>query len=198
MAMGMDAGPFVRECVGFKADNVDGFASGTPFTLLHFESTAFINFWDRRPMLERSPLMIRQTLATLALATVVGCSSGNMPFTSGHVEEQSQLAAYAATAKYPDAKPSSDIRAAALINPKDSEIKVVNFSDAPLRNVNVWVNGTFVHNVAIIPAHGATTIARENFFDGRGDNMSKMNVTASRVEVQTGDQLFNLGTVTTE
>jgi hypothetical protein len=142
--------------------------------------------------------MIRQTLAALALATVVGCSNGNMPFTSGHVEEQSQLAAYAATAKYPDSKPSNDMRAAALINPKDSEIKVVNFGDAPLRNVNVWVNGTFVHNVAIIPAHGAATVARDNFFDGRGDNMSKLNVTASRVELQSGDQLFNLGTVTSD
>src|SRR5689334_12377619 len=108
--------------------------------------------------------MIRQSLTVLALASIVGCSSGSgfKPFATGpNREEAAQLAAYAATAHYPaDAKPSTDLRAAALIDPKGDDVRVANLSDQPLRDVNVWMNGTFVHRVSVIPAHGSVTLDR--------------------------------------
>ena len=56
--------------------------------------------------------MFRYALAGLAMATLVGCSSGggmSMPFASKG-EDRAQLAAYAASTHYPgDVKPSSNV-----------------------------------------------------------------------------------------
>jgi hypothetical protein len=141
--------------------------------------------------------MIRQTFTVLALASIVGCSSGSglKPFASGpDREEAAQLAAYAATARYPaDAKPSSDLRAAALIDPKGDEIRIANLSDQPLRDVNVWINGTFVHKVSVIPAHGTVTVDRKEFYDPSGKSMAQLNAMVHRVEIQSGDHLYAVG-----
>ena len=141
--------------------------------------------------------MIRHTVTVLALASLVGCSSsgGFKPFASGpDREEAAQLAAYAATAHYPaDAKPSNDLRAAALIDAKGDEIKVANLSDQPMRDVNVWINGTFVHKVSVIPAHGSTNVDRKEFYDASGKSMAQLNAMVHRVEIQSGDHLYAIG-----
>jgi hypothetical protein len=144
--------------------------------------------------------MLRQTFAAMALASIVGCSANSSfhPFASSNSGEQGQLAAYAATARYPDAKPSSDIKAAVLINPRSNTVKVVNFSDEAIRDVNVWVNGSFVHRVGIIPSHGSVVLDREQFYDAAGENMSKVNSTPNRVDLQAGDHLYRLGNVISE
>lgn len=141
--------------------------------------------------------MIRQSLAAFALATLVGCSASSSinPFASRGGGEQAQMAAYAATAHYPsDARPSSDIHAGAIVDARENSIKVANFSDQPMRDVNVWVNGSFVYHVSMIPAHGSVTVNPDQMFDASGENMAKVKATPSRVELQTGDRLYSLGT----
>ena len=144
--------------------------------------------------------MLRQTFAALALASVVGCSASTsfQPFASKGPDERAQLAAYAASTQYPDGKPSTDIKAAALINPRDNSVKIVNFSDEGLRDANVWVNGSFLHKVGMIPSHGSVSLDRDQFYDAAGENMKKVNSTPNRVDVQVGDHLYRLGNVITE
>jgi hypothetical protein len=141
--------------------------------------------------------MLRQTVTALALGALCccGCSSnGHFALGDKSSGEEAQLAAFAATAKYPsDLRPSNDINAAALVNPKNDAIKIVNTSDQPMRDVNVWVNGTFVHKVNVIPPHGAASMDRSDFFDASGQNMTKLNAGVSRVELQSGDHLYSLG-----
>lgn len=145
--------------------------------------------------------MLRKTVIALAATTLIGCSAGGTfsPLGSKSSGEQAQLAAYAATARYPgDAKPSTDLRAAALINPKSDAVKIVNLSDQPVRDANVWVNGTFVRKVNIVPAHGAVVLDRSEFFDASGQNMTKLNAPVHKVEIQTGDHLYALGDARTD
>jgi hypothetical protein len=141
--------------------------------------------------------MLRQTFMALAFGALCCCgcnSNGHFALGDKSSGEEAQLAAYAATAKYPsDLRPSSDIHAAALVNPKNDAIKIVNTSDQPMRDVNVWLNGTFVHRVNVIPPHGAASLDRSEFFDTGGQNMTKLNAGVSRVELQSGDHLYSLG-----
>jgi hypothetical protein len=142
--------------------------------------------------------MFRQLLGALVLASMVGCSANSsfQPFSSSRSsDERSQMAAYAATAHYPsDMKPVTDIRAGALVTPRMDAIKIANFSDEPIRNSNVWVNSTFVYRAGIIPAHGSISVNNDEFYDGNGETMRKVNALPSRVELQAGDRLYGLGT----
>ena len=84
--------------------------------------------------------MLRQTLAVLAVAALAGCSSSNGPYGSTNPPEP-QLAAYAASSQFPsDTKPRTDMHIGALID-KNRDIKIANFTDKPLHDVKVWVNG---------------------------------------------------------
>lgn len=145
--------------------------------------------------------MFSKSLAALALASVVGCSTSTnfQPFAANGPDERAQFAAYAATAKYPsEAKPSEDFKAIALINPKNESVKLVNYSDEAIRDANIWVNGSFVYRVGTIPSHGSVVVDREQFYDSNGETMRKLNSTANRVEVQLGDHLYRLGNARTE
>ncbi len=139
--------------------------------------------------------MIRYALAGLVMATMVGCSSSGgikMPFASKG-EDRAQLAAYAAATHYTgDVKPSTDLKAAALISPKGDSVKIVNFDDQPIRDANVWINRTFVHKVATIAPHASVDLDRKEFFDASGQDMAKLNSVIHEVELQAGDRLYRL------
>jgi hypothetical protein len=61
--------------------------------------------------------------------------------------------------------------------------------------VNVWVNGSFVRKVDVIPAHGTRTITPGQFYDASGRSMTTLRATPTRVELQSGDKLWGLMTV---
>jgi len=138
--------------------------------------------------------MLRQTFAALAFATMVGCSANTnfQPFAAGH-EEQAQLAAYAASTPYPhDTKIEESHRAAALIDPKSDTVEVLNFSDQPMRDVNVWVNGTFVRKVDVIAPHGTRTVTANQLYDASGHTLAALKSTPTKVELQADDRLWGL------
>jgi hypothetical protein len=140
--------------------------------------------------------MLRQTFAALAFTTMVGCSANSnfQPFAAGR-EEQAQLAAYAASTPYPhDAKIEESHRAGALIDPKSDTVEILNFSDQPMRDVNVWVNGTFLRKVDVIPSHGTRTVTANQLYDASGHTLAALKGTPSRVELQADDRLWSLMT----
>ena len=140
-------------------------------------------------------------LGAILTACITGCgnASHSSPLAARSAAAESHLAAYAATVRYPaSVKPSTDLAAAALINPKTDTVKVVNFSDQPMRDVDVWVNGAFVCRTDVIPSHGSVMVSRNELFDATGKNMARQDAHPKRVEVQMGEHLYALGEARTD
>jgi hypothetical protein len=134
--------------------------------------------------------MFRNTLLVLAALAMVGCEASTKLDPFAKKDEPAQLAAYAASAKYPaDAQPKDDNRVAVLTHGDD--IRLVNFSKDPVRNVNVWVNGMFVHRVDLIPAMGSVTLNKSVFYDATGSPLSKAQTEPMRITLQDGNNLYS-------
>ncbi len=144
--------------------------------------------------------MLRRIVRPIVLAAAVslaGCSSGGgggfHPFAGNNEPDRAQLAAYAANTKYPgDAKPSTDFKGVALVNSDRHTLRIYNFGETPLTGVTVWVDKTYVAHTPAIAARGSVTLPMEEFYDGVGTNMLKSNFPVKRVQVQSGDQLYDL------
>jgi hypothetical protein len=146
--------------------------------------------------------MLRHTLAALLLGSIglagLGCSAGaefDPQFGSSNQNdaERTQLAAFAAQQQYPrDATASDDLRAAALIDREKGTIRILNFSDRPLNDAIVWVNGSFVNRVSAIPPNGSKTVSRADFYDATGRSLVNQSTSANRVQIQWGNELYNL------
>jgi hypothetical protein len=139
--------------------------------------------------------MIRKTFASLALASIIGCSSSQsfQPLGLGDGgATEAKLAAYAASTKYPtDMKPTTESRIGAIVN-DDGKIKFLNFSDHPVHESNVWVNGNFVYHVDMIPAHGSAEVSYDQLFDTSGHSFASTKVIVNRIELQSNDQLYSI------
>ncbi len=137
-------------------------------------------------------------LVPIAAATMlVGCEAGVgfQPEMSSSRQETAQLAAYAATTDYPTntkATWNDNWHVGAMT--KGSDIRLVNYTDHPVSNANVWVNGTYVHNVATIPARGSVTVSASDFFDKNGHVMSTDStpLNATKIELQSGNSLYSV------
>ena len=116
-----------------------------------------------------------------------GCSA-----TGGDVTaERAKLAAYAAKTEYPrTAGVSRDLSAGAIID--GDRIRVVNFSSRRLEDVNIWINGGYVHHEASLPANGILNLPRSLFYNGSGVTLESQNVTITKVEVESGNTLYEL------
>ncbi len=80
-----------------------------------------------------------------------------------------------------------------LIDREKELVRLVNFTEQPLRNVNVWVNHSFVQRVVNVPPRGSVALANKNFFDSTGHSLVQLQVIPSAVQVETSDhQLQNL------
>jgi hypothetical protein len=143
--------------------------------------------------------MIRQAFAAMALASIVGCSANSglsNPFARNR-QEQAQLAAYAARTPYPGQTQAQEAhRIGALISPKNDRIEVVNFGDQPLHNVNLWVNGSFLYRIDVIPSQSTRSVGPSELYDTNGQTMASLKTTPNRVELQSGDHLWTLPTAT--
>jgi hypothetical protein len=125
---------------------------------------------------------------------VGGCSSSteiDNPFAGGD-SNAPRLAAYAAQASYPSTRPSTDLKATALINRDKGTIRIVNASDRAIRDATVWVNGSFVRYAGTIPANSTFTLSREQFYNRDGRKLSAMSVSVNRVQLQTQDGFYDL------
>jgi hypothetical protein len=146
--------------------------------------------------------MFRNAIPALLIGSIaaagIGCSAGaefDPQFGSSKQTDtqRTQLAAYAAQQQYPrDATASDDLRAAALIDRDKNTIRILNFSDRPLNDAIVWVNGAFVHRIDAIPPNGSVTLPRAQFYDATGRSLANQSTSANRVQIQWGDELYNL------
>jgi hypothetical protein len=150
--------------------------------------------------------MLRHTLIALFVATLAGGCAGGRPASkatsSGNgnggmdppaeAMSDTQLAAYAGNAKFPNTQPQTDVRVAAIVSGDRKTIKVYNFENQPLRAVNLWVNGAYVQPIQGIPAHGRTIVRTDKLFNGLGDTFAKRSEEVTRVQLETREGLYTL------
>jgi hypothetical protein len=154
----------------------------------------------------RSFAMIRRTLITLSVATLAGCSSwsgagatsSETPATTDAnraavaTPTPEELAAYAGHAKFPaDQQPKSDLQLASILSPDKSTIKIYNFTNDPLRNIDVWVNGSYVQHVDGISPQSSVLIHTDELYNGLGKSFSGQSEPVSNVQVATDHGLYN-------
>src|SRR2546430_406505 len=137
--------------------------------------------------------MLRHTVAALAALMLVGCAGLGGSNRSGSESDggasdansfankataqkptDTELAAYAGHAKYPD-MPAKDIRAAAIVSPKSGVMKVFNFDQAPIRNADVWVNKAYVQHIGGIAPQGSVVVKFNELYNGFGKNFTSQS-----------------------
>ena len=149
--------------------------------------------------------MFRQSLMGLFIAALAaGCaggrpasraassSNGNGMDPPAEAMTDTQLAAYAGNAKFPNVQPQTAARVAAIVSADRRTIKIYNFENQALRAVNLWVNGAYVQPIQGIPAHGRTVIRTDKLYNGLGDTFAKRSEEVSRVQLETRDGLYTL------
>lgn len=137
-------------------------------------------------------MLLKSALVILAAGSMVGCSASISPMGSaGSDQPEAQLAAYAASTKYPDAKASDDMKLSAMVNRDKKTIQIINYTDQTLTNVNVWINQTYLYRVNSIPANGLQTLSTNDFYDGTGRSLGAQASPITKVQVQTGDNIYN-------
>ncbi len=148
--------------------------------------------------------MLRPTLAALVLVALTGGCAGGRPAprsssgTSTDMDppaeamSDTQLAAYAGNAKFPQSRPRDDWKVAAIVSKDRRTIKIYNFEGQPLRTVNLWVNGAYVQPLQGVPAQGRAIVRTDKLFNGLGDTFAKRSEEVARVQLETRDGLYNL------
>jgi len=108
-----------------------------------------------------------------------------------------ELAAYAASHEYPATRPSNDLRVAALVNSDRSEIKIYNFTNDPLADVDVWVNSSWTQHVRGIGANGSVVVKTSDLYNHFGKSFAGQAEPVSRVQLNLAGSFYNvMGPVT--
>lgn len=149
--------------------------------------------------------MARQAMAVILMAVLFGCagggrnrSSSSATGTTGPTDppaeamSDTQLAAHAGNAKFPKVRPTDDRRIAAIVSRDRKNIKLYNFEGAPIRAVNVWVNGSYVQPIQGIPGQSRTVIRTDKLFNGLGNTFASRAEEVSTVQLETQDGVFNV------
>lgn len=139
-------------------------------------------------------MFLKQTLVGLCAISMIGCTASIEPAGSASSNElpEAQLAAYAASTKYPDKNASDDMKLGAMVNRDDKSIQLINYTDKTLTDAKVWINQGYLYKVSSIPAHGYATLSTADFYNGSGHALSEMNNPVNRIQVETSDGLFNV------
>ena len=149
--------------------------------------------------------MLRHTFIGLFIAAVAsGCAGGrpaSRSASSGGSSDMdppaeamtdTQLAAYAGNAKFPNTQARDNWKVAAIVSGDRRTIKIYNFEGQPLRAVNLWVNGAYVQPIQGIPSQGRTIVRTDKLYNGLGDTFAKRSEEVARVQLETRDGLYNL------
>jgi hypothetical protein len=147
--------------------------------------------------------MFPRNLILLGAMTLTGCGMKGMHPTAyadpsreanrNAVAEPTapELAAYAGHAKFPaEETAKTDLQVASILSADKSTIKIYNFSPDPLRNVDVWVNGSYIQHVDGISPQGSVLIHTNNLYNGLGKNFAGQSEPVSKVQISSDHGLF--------
>jgi hypothetical protein len=132
--------------------------------------------------------MLRETLLTLAAATLIGC--GSTMSLNPDAGDATQLAAFAATAKHPTTAPATDWQVASMIS--GNSLKIINYTNNNIDNAVVWINGLYVTKVGTIPANATVVTPFAHFYDVNGDVLNTDKTPVKDVSVESGNGMHEL------
>ena len=113
--------------------------------------------------------IIALTTATLGMGLLAACHSDNDYTPSA---TSTNLAAYAATAKFPtSAEPKENAKLTATVAP-NAELTVRNFSSGVISNFNLWINQTYVLHVDHLDAGSFKTFDPSLFYNSAGNSLA--------------------------
>jgi len=76
-------------------------------------------------------------------------------------------------------------------------LRLYNFSNNPLAQVDVWVNGAWMQHVRGIGASGSVIIKTADMYNAFGKNFASQSEPVTRVQLVIGDKFYNtMGPVT--
>jgi hypothetical protein len=149
----------------------------------------------------------RQAVAVLLMAVLFGCAGGGSRARSApskpsgstgpsdppaEAMSDTQLAAHAGNAKFPNAQARDDKRIAAVVSRDRRTIKIYNFESTPVRAVNVWVNGSYVQPITGIPGQSKAVIRTDKLFNGLGNTFASRSEEVARVQLESTEGLYNV------
>lgn len=133
----------------------------------------------------------------VAVAGLSGCvgsgGRGSSASTSFDEMTPTQIAAWSATSKYPEANGTPRrMDVAVIVNKDQKTIKVYNFTGEAVRNAKLWVNKTFVAQIDGIAPGSKVLVRTDRLYDGVGNAFAKQKLEVSAVQLQTEQGLFDL------
>ena len=103
-----------------------------------------------------------------------------------------ELAAYAGHARYPQTQPTDKINVVAIVSRDKKQIKLYNVEKDALRDVKLWVNGTFVKPIGGIAPSSAVTVKTDELYNGLGHTLSSRNEEIGKVQIETNGMLYDV------
>lgn len=136
--------------------------------------------------------ILRIGVIGLSAVAFIGCGTDNPSKSSAAPMTDTERAAYAASHAYPTSQPSSDLHLAALVSPDRSTLKIYNFSNKPLGEVDVWVNRTYLVHVRSLTPNGSVSIRTADLYNAFGKNFSSQADPMSSVQVLADGVFYNV------
>ena len=147
--------------------------------------------------------MFRQSIVLLGAMALAGCANqGGKSYGSAGTDANgdsqraavsrptdAELAAYAGRTKFPEGQSKGELPIVAIISPDKRTIKIYNLGNSELRNVDVWVNGSYVQHLAGLAPQSSVQIRTDELFNGLGKNFAGQAEPITRVQLQS-DQGF--------
>lgn len=133
-----------------------------------------------------------------AAVTLAGCAAGGKSAASTSTDgtnipnTPTELAAYAGNARFPQTQPTNDLTVAAIVSRDKKQLKLYNFGKQAIRNVDVWVNGSFVKRIGGIAPQSNVVINTTEIYNGLGHTLASRGEEVSRVQLDDAGRLYNL------
>ena len=133
---------------------------------------------------KRTSRMALAAASVIVAIAVVGCGSANEYKPAA---QPPQLAAYAASLKYPlDTAAMDNPKLTAIVDGGANQLTLHNYGDGAIENVNLWLNQSYVLHVDKIPAGGYRIFNMGDFYNSGGNN-DLAGKDVKRVQVETTD-----------
>ena len=141
----------------------------------------------------KSSLTIPALILALAASGCAGKKSTSTSLDGTNIPNTpTELAAYAGNARFPQTQPVAENSVAAIVSRDNKTIKLYNFGKQPIRNVDVWVNGSFVKRIGGIAPQSKVVINTAEIYNGLGHTLASRGEEISRVQIEDQGRLYTL------
>ena len=133
----------------------------------------------------RASRLAAACLSGVLAVSMMGCGSASEYKPAA---QPPQLAAYAASIKYPlNTQAVDNPQLTAIVDGGNNQLTVHNYSDGAVLNVNLWLNQSYVLHVDKIPGGGFRIFNMGDFYNSVGNN-DLAGKDIKRVQVETTDE----------